>query len=136
GETVAWVESRPAAWEAKTDFSFVVQSESGVILGGCSLNRIEHGNGTANLGYWVRTSATGRGVAARATELLRSWAFAYTELHRLEIMAAVDNLGSRRVAEKVGATREGILRQRLILRGHKHDAALYSILRPSAERQG
>ena len=132
-ETVAWVEARPTAWETKTEFAFAIESESGLFLGGCGLNRIEHENGTANLGYWVRTSAVGRGVATRAAELLREWAFANTELHRLEIVSAVGNTASQRVAEKIGATREGTLRQRLVVRGQRYDAVLYSILRsPSA----
>ncbi|MGQ0637050.1 MAG: GNAT family N-acetyltransferase [Planctomycetaceae bacterium] len=132
-ETLAWVESRPAAWDAKTDFSFVIESETGEILGACGLDRIEHTNGTASLGYWVRTSATGRGVATQATTLLREWAFHHTDLHRLEIMAAVGNVASQRVAEKAGATREGVLAQRLVVRGRKHDAALFSIIRGSGE---
>ncbi len=129
-ETQAWVEGRPAAWEAKTDFSFMIESESELILGGCGLNRIELDNGTANLGYWVRTSAAGKGVATRAAELLRDWAFANLELHRLEILVAVGNVASQRVAEKLGAVREGMLLQRLVLLGERHDAILYSILRP------
>ena len=128
-ETAAWVAGRPAVWEAKTEFCFAIASASGMILGGCGLNRIEHDSGTANLGYWVRTTAAGNGVATRAAELLREWAFTNTELHRLEILAAVGNFASQRVAEKVGATREGTLRQRLVVRGQRHDAVLYSILR-------
>jgi len=128
-ETVAWVESRSAAWEAKTDFNFVIVSTEGTILGSCGLNRIEHDNGTANLGYWVRTSACRRGVATQAGSLLRDWAYANTALHRLEILAALKNVASLGVAEKLGAIREGVLRQRLVLRGEKHDAVMYSILR-------
>lgn len=128
-ETVAWIESRSEVWEAKTDFGFVIESSDGTILGSCGLNRIEHDNGTANLGYWVRSSAVRNGVATRATQLLRDWAFANTALHRLEILVAAENVASQKVAEKLGAVREGVLRQRLILRGRKHDAVIYAILR-------
>lgn len=128
-ETMTWVGARAAAWETKTDFSFAIESAAGAILGGCGLNRIENDTGTANLGYWVRSSATRRGVATRAADLVRDWAFANTELYRLEIMAAVGNIGSQRVADKVGAVREGILRQRLVVRGQRHDAVIYSLLR-------
>src|SRR5689334_19420496 len=128
-ETEARIANRVATWEAKAEFSFVIESETGTILGCCGLNRIEHDCGTANLGYWVRSSATSRGIATRAVAILRDWAFANTELHRLEIMAAVGNVGSLRVAAKAGAVREGVLRQRLVVRGVRHDAVLYSILR-------
>src|SRR5437588_791403 len=46
-----------------------------------------------------------------------------------ELVAAVDNVGSQRVAEKAGATREGILRNRLLINGRPHDAVLYSLVR-------
>ncbi len=128
-ETVAWVESRQTDWDAKVAFSFVIETENGRVLGSCGLNRIELENGTANLGYWVRTSATRQGVATRAVGLLQAWAFANTELHRLEIMAAVDNITSQQVALKSGATREAILKQRLLLHGCRHDVVLFSIIR-------
>jgi RimJ/RimL family protein N-acetyltransferase len=63
--------------------------------------------------------------------LLQAWAFTNTELHRLEIKAAVDNIASQQVALKSGATREAILKQRLLLHGYRHDAVLFSIIRPA-----
>lgn len=53
----------------------------------------------ANLGYWVRTSATGSGVAPIAVRQAATRAFSTTELHRLEIVVAVKNVRSIRVAE-------------------------------------
>ena len=72
-------------------------------LGGCGLNQIDHANGRANLGYWVRSSAVGRGVATAAVQLVRQWGFEQTSLLRLEVVIAVGNLASHRVAEKAGA---------------------------------
>jgi RimJ/RimL family protein N-acetyltransferase len=40
----------------------------------------------------------------------------------------VDNVGSRRVAESAGFVLEGIVRQRLVVKGKRIDAALYSRL--------
>jgi RimJ/RimL family protein N-acetyltransferase len=42
---------------------------------------------------------------------------------------AAGNLASQRVAEKAGATREGILRGRLILHDVAHDAVMFSLTR-------
>jgi RimJ/RimL family protein N-acetyltransferase len=71
----------------------------------------------------------GQGIAPRAVEQLAKWAFSQTDLHRLEIVAALGNTRSQRVAEKAGAIREGILRGRLWLHSTPHDAVLYSITR-------
>jgi len=57
----------------------------------------------------VRTSQTGQGIATAAVRLVAQCAFEDLGLRRLELLIAVDNLASRRVAEKVGATFEGAL---------------------------
>lgn len=128
-DAAKFVKLQTAAWQAKSEYGFVVEDEEGQFLGACGLNRIEMLSGTANLGYWVRTSATGKGVCTTAVGLLREFAFGETKLHRLEIIAAVENVASQRVAEKAGAIREGVLRQRLLASGMRHDAVLYSMLR-------
>jgi RimJ/RimL family protein N-acetyltransferase len=128
-DAAQWVKSRPAAWKAKSEYSFLIEDEAERVLGACGLNRIEQLSGTANLGYWVRTSATGRGVCTAAVKQLRKFAFEEAGLFRLEIIAAVENIASQRVAEKAGAIREGVLRQRLMASGVRHDAVLYAILK-------
>ncbi len=128
-EAEAYCRTRPEAWAKGADFSFVIEdAETGDFLGGCGLNQIDHQNGGANLGYWVRTSATGRGVATAAARLTARLGFEDLDLQRIEITAAVDNAASQRVAEKVGAVREGILRNRFLLDGESHDAVLYSLV--------
>jgi ribosomal-protein-alanine N-acetyltransferase len=62
------------------------------------------------------------------TELV-PWVFQNTTPHRLEIVAAIDNHRSQRVAEKAGAQRDAVLRKRLRINGQPSDAILYSILR-------
>jgi RimJ/RimL family protein N-acetyltransferase len=49
-------------------------------------------------------------------------------LQRIEIVAAVANVPSQRVAEKAGARREGILRNRLLIRGESLPAVLFSLV--------
>lgn len=62
--------------------------------------------------------------------MLADWVFDNTELQRLEIVVAVGNATSQRVAEKAGALREGVLRARLRIHGAFHDAVMYSLVRP------
>ena len=129
-DTRAWVESQVEAFAAGTDFAFVITDREGRVLGACGLNHFDLPNRRANLGYWVRTSCLGRGIATTATRRLAEWAFARTKLHRLEILAAVENIPSQRVAERAGATREGVLHGRLWLDGTVHDTVIYSLIRP------
>jgi RimJ/RimL family protein N-acetyltransferase len=71
----------------------------------------------------------GRGAAVAAVRQVADWAFAQTELVRLEVVCAVGNVRSQRTAERAGAVREGVLRQRLLIHGQAHDAVMHSILR-------
>lgn len=61
--------------------------------------------------------------------LTRDWASENTELERLEILVSTPNAASVRVAEKAGAVREGVLRARLHVNGHAHDAFVFSFVR-------
>jgi len=108
---------------------FAIVDSEGRYLGGCGVNQIRREYRLANLGYWVRSSAAGQGVASRAVKLLAQWAMVNTDLIRVELVIAVANAASRRVAEKAGATSEGMQRNRLWLDGTAHDAMMYSIVR-------
>jgi len=110
-------------------YSFgIFEKENGKFMGGVGLNFINRVHQMANLGYWVRTSAVGRGIATSATKLAARFGFEQLGLHRIEIVVAVPNIASQRVAEKVGAVREGLLRKRLLIRGKSQDAVLFSLI--------
>ena len=124
-----WIEEQVAALEQGTAFEFAITRGDGSYLGGAGLNQIDRVNQRANVGYWVRSSVTGTGAATRAVRLLRDWAFQNTALVRLELLVAVGNVASHRVAEKCGAVREGVLKRRLMLHGTARDATMHSITR-------
>jgi RimJ/RimL family protein N-acetyltransferase len=130
-EAQAWVEKQVGAFARAEEFEFVIQSPSGRFLGGCGINLVDRTHLRANLGYWVRSSAVGQGVAPAAAVMAADWAFAHTDLVRLEIITAVEHVRSQRVAEKTGALREGVHRRRLLLHGVHHDAVVFSLLRPA-----
>jgi ribosomal-protein-serine acetyltransferase len=98
------------------------------LLGGCGLYHIDRASRRANLGYWVRSDATGRGIATAAGRLLARCGFVELELARIEIVAALENMASQRVAEKIGAAREGVLRNRLRLHDRQLDAVGFSLI--------
>jgi len=70
-ESRSWLEAQTAAFEARTAFEFAIVSADGRYLGGCGLNQIDAVNRRANLGYWVRSTATRQGVATAAVRALR-----------------------------------------------------------------
>ena len=128
-EAAEWVRSREALARQALEYSFAIVDASERLLGGCGINQINRVHRFGNLGYWVRSSEAGRGVAVEAVRELARFAFLHTDLVRLEILCAVGNERSRRVAEKAGARPEGLLGDRIMLRGTPRDALLYSIVR-------
>ena len=84
----------------------------------------------AEIGYWVRAEARGRGVATRAVRLAAGWAFDQGDVVRLQLRADVHNRASQRVAENAGFQREGVLRSVRYSRRQKRrvDFVMYSRL--------
>ncbi|MBN1418116.1 MAG: GNAT family N-acetyltransferase [Planctomycetes bacterium] len=121
--------TRAMAWSKGMAYDFVIlDAEGGALLGGCGLNQFNAIHRFANLGYWVRSSRTGRGIATAAARLLARFGFEALDLHRIEIVASVGNGASQRVAQKAGATREGMARNRHVVRDRIHDAVMYSLI--------
>ena len=128
-EARRWVESRAEAWDKETDYNFaMIDLENGVFLGGCGIIRVHRQFGFAELGYWVRTRRTRQGIATAAANLLIQFGFNQLKLNRIEIVVATGNKASRRVAEKVGATREGVLRNRFVIQDKVYDAVMFSLI--------
>ncbi|KPK65209.1 MAG: hypothetical protein AMK73_03650 [Planctomycetes bacterium SM23_32] len=133
-ESRDWIAAQPEARESGQAYEFGIFDEpSGRFLGCCGVNHVDPQNGGANVGYWVRTSATGRGVCTAAARLAVLFGLEELGLQRIEITAAIENAASRRVAEKLGARREGVMRKRFRIEGRPMDGVLYSLTDEDAE---
>jgi ribosomal-protein-serine acetyltransferase len=75
----------------------------GVVAGGAGLHRRIAADGFA-IGYWVRTSLTGRGIATTVVSLLCAEAFSDPSITHVEIHHDIANTASGAVAAKSGFT--------------------------------
>ena len=100
---------------------------TGALLGMCGLHLREQPE-VAEVGYWIAAPARRRGIATRAARLVSRWALATFPLLRLELMTHPDNLGSQRVAEGAGFTREGLLRSYATIGCGVSDVVMFSLL--------
>ncbi len=123
-----WLEITQENWAKGEGFSFGIFSHDGNdYFGGCGINLIDE-HPVGNLGYWIRSSATGQGIATEATKGLLQFAFAHLDLQRIEIVMSVENGASQQVAEAAGGQYEGRMKNRLMLHGKAHDAHLYAVI--------
>ncbi|WP_240423751.1 GNAT family N-acetyltransferase [Microbacterium halotolerans] len=73
---------------------------------------LHHLTGTAaELGYWVAVSGRGNGYVTEAAHAVLDFAFGPMRLKRIEWHAAVGNIASASVAQKLGFSLEGVRRR-------------------------
>jgi len=128
-ETRRYLRAARTAWARHTAFEFVIEAPTGgPILGVTSLHRIDWLRRSAGIGYWIRRSRFGEGLATEASEAVLAHAFGALMLHRVEALVALANKPSQRVVEKLGFTREGVARDAEFVDGRFLDHIQYSLL--------
>jgi RimJ/RimL family protein N-acetyltransferase len=118
-------------WKDGTHAAFAVtDATSGDVVGSVGLHWLDTEHGVAEVGYWVRRDARGRGVATRATRLAARWALEDCAMKRLQLRADRLNVASQRVAEAAGFRREGVMRSMRFnaRQGRRVDFVMYSLL--------
>jgi RimJ/RimL family protein N-acetyltransferase len=71
----------------------------------------------------------GRGYVTEAVQLLVDYLFSTKKEHRIHLVVVVDNVASRRIAEKCGFVLEGTVRGAFFNAGRNQDVVMYSLLR-------
>jgi ribosomal-protein-serine acetyltransferase len=103
--------------------------QDGRIVGSIGFPRLSWVDRWCEIGYWLDRGAHGQGTVTLAARALTDHALRVWKLNRVAIRAGVDNVRSRAVAERLGFTFEGVLRQ--VERhpdGRYVDLAVYSML--------
>ena len=100
----------------------------GQFSGQLTVGNIAHGAlRSAWIGYWVRSTVTGGGVATAAVALGLDHCFGPGRLHRVEATVRPENAASRAVLAKVGFREEGLLRRYLDVDGAWRDHLLVAM---------
>ncbi len=82
----------------------------------------------AEVWYKLHSDFWGNGYATESLNKILEYGFSELNLHRIEAGCAVENIGSIKVLEKVGMTREGRKRKVLPLKNGWSDNFHYAIL--------
>jgi RimJ/RimL family protein N-acetyltransferase len=101
----------------------------GLAAGVLSLMRIEAANGVVEIGAVIFGTPLVRTVAStEAQRLLMGHVFDDLGYRRLEWKCDALNAGSRRAAERLGYTLEGVFRQAVVTKGRNRDTAWFALL--------
>ena len=124
-----WITLTLEAWSSEREYPLgIFDATTGDVIGGTGINHINKAYRIGNIGYWVSSRFTGRGVARFAAREAAVTAFNQLGLTRLEIVALTHNKASQRVARALGATFECEARNRLYFQGKPHNALVYSLV--------
>jgi len=100
------------------------------LIGTCTLFAWVPGCRRAEVGYALARPVWGQGFMHEALTALLDHGFTAMDLHRVEADIDPRNTASARSLERLGFTREGLLRERWIVDGEVSDSAMYGLLRP------
>lgn len=81
------------------------------------------------IGILLHPDHRGTGIGTVAQQLLATYLFNTTPVHRIQGTTEASNIAEQRALEKVGFHKEGVLRERGFLRGEWQDRIRYSRLR-------
>jgi RimJ/RimL family protein N-acetyltransferase len=148
-QTSYWIASIPAPYTESDAVAFMTERRdvmargtrihwtiadpvSDLLMASTSLFNLDSGT-RGEVGYWAHPEGRGRGVVTEAVRLVLRHAFVDVAdgglgLAKVRLIAAVDNAGSRAVAERTGFTYVGTERAATMCRDGLHDAAVYDVV--------
>lgn len=128
-EAEDWTASAEDKWVDGTEYRFLaISKDTKEILGCFGIGHVHPERKSGDLGYWVRKTALGKGVAKKASRLVTKYAFDELGFQRIEVCVLPENTHSIAVAESLGGTFEGTFRNKLIHDGVSKSAKCFSII--------
>jgi RimJ/RimL family protein N-acetyltransferase len=128
-ETVERLQEFRSKFDTGEAYAYAVHEGDRPVGGGVLHTR--RGAFGLEVGYWVRTSALGRGIATETAAALVHVAFVVCEADRVEFHISTGNDASIAVVRRLGIQREAVLRRRWANRdGEPHfDQEIYTQFR-------
>jgi ribosomal-protein-serine acetyltransferase len=108
----------------------------GRLCGMINHQNLDWSNRWSALSYWLDAAHQGRGIMTAGCRALLAHSFEDWRLNRLTIACATTNTRSRALAERLGFTLEGVVREIEWLHDHYADHALYGLLRSEFQPGG
>ncbi len=120
--------SQPWSMESDSWLSFgITEISTDEKIGSIGLKITNHASKIAEVGFMIKLSAQGKGFAGEALSLVKNYALFELNLNKLVATCSVNNTGSYKLLEKFGFSREGCLKQNVIINGQYVDDYIYGL---------
>jgi ribosomal-protein-alanine N-acetyltransferase len=118
--------------------ALAVVSADGTLIGTASWKVANRGGSPGacfEIGLALLPEYRGQGLGTAAQRLLVDYLFRFTTVHRLEAGTDADNIAEQKALERIGFTREGVLREVAFRDGTWRDSLIYGLLREDWEKR-
>ena len=129
GMAEAWIAGHADQFLYRTGVVYAITRHEEDGLCGCVGLRVTSPHSRAELGYWMGLPFWGQGYATEAADALLDYGFRGLSLHRITASHFARNPASGRVLQKIGMTREGLLRGHISKDGAYEDLVVYGTVR-------
>lgn len=107
----------------------LIDKANGTIIGGCGYHTWFPEHYRAEIGYALHNdSYKQKGLMSEAANAIFAYGFDVMGLRRIEALIAEENTASRKLLEKFGFVREGVMRKHYNINGINEDSVMYSLL--------
>lgn len=128
-EAVALVEQRRRKYEVGQGVRWgIYERENDLYIGSCGFELWHRPWRYAEIGYELDSAFWNQGLMTEALSAIIAYGREQMHLHRVEAQVQPENLGSRRVLEKLGFREEGLARERGYWKGAHHDLVQFGLL--------
>jgi diadenosine tetraphosphate (Ap4A) HIT family hydrolase/RimJ/RimL family protein N-acetyltransferase len=126
---LAFVRQSTRAVRGKLFFVFAIRYKaSGRVIGSIDFKNVNQFTG--QIDYALGYENWGKGIMSEAAQAISDWGFStLPEMVRLQAFCVSENIGSSRVMEKIGMSREGIRRKAFVLKSKPVDLTDYALIR-------
>ena len=121
-EGQAWLEG------SQLPLAITVKAEDGWHLVGWVTLLIDGPARSAEVGYWLDAGFEGRGLVTRAVTAVLDHALGPLGLHRVELQTTTNNKRSQSVAQRLGFTQKGVLRETAAFPDKRRDVVVHGLL--------
>ncbi|MBX2814806.1 MAG: GNAT family N-acetyltransferase [Saprospiraceae bacterium] len=118
-ETMTFLRSAIAAQSdlPRLKFELGIQLHQGSFIGGCGIYLDNDNHRSAKMGYTLHPTYWNQGYATEAASGLLHWSCQTLHLDLVQATCDVENVGSRRVLEKIGMLQKEIVKDHVFQRG-------------------